>query len=210
MLFDRAEDALEEIIAEAVPTVFTDKEAMAQLVKENRTLVEQVRDFFIDFANKLKEILGVDKFSAVIVAYGQNFPDALTGSYLAAVKGAPILLTEPSADANLLNYLKTNLVSGGKVYILGGTAAVSQKFEDGAKDLGFDVKRLKGAGRYETNLEILKEAGVNATDEILIALSGAGTKKTDGKLKAGDVIDVECFLYWYNGANPHITKVTVK
>ena len=29
-------------------------------------------------------------------------------------------------------------------------------------------------------------------------------------LEAGDVIDVECFLYWYNGANPHITKVTVK
>ena len=29
-------------------------------------------------------------------------------------------------------------------------------------------------------------------------------------LKAGDVIDVEGFLYWYNGINPHITKVTVK
>ncbi len=29
-------------------------------------------------------------------------------------------------------------------------------------------------------------------------------------LKEGDVIDVEAFLYWYNGANPHITKVTVK
>ena len=29
-------------------------------------------------------------------------------------------------------------------------------------------------------------------------------------LKAGDVIDVEGFLYWYNGPNPHVTKVTVK
>lgn len=29
-------------------------------------------------------------------------------------------------------------------------------------------------------------------------------------LKVGDVVDVECFLYWYNGANPHVTKVTVK
>ena len=26
-------------------------------------------------------------------------------------------------------------------------------------------------------------------------------------LKVGDVIDLEGFLYWYNGANPHITKV---
>ena len=29
-------------------------------------------------------------------------------------------------------------------------------------------------------------------------------------LKAGDVVDMEGFLYWYNGANPHITSVTVK
>ncbi len=29
-------------------------------------------------------------------------------------------------------------------------------------------------------------------------------------LKIGDVIDLEGFLYWYNGVNPHITKVTVK
>ena len=29
-------------------------------------------------------------------------------------------------------------------------------------------------------------------------------------LKAGDVVDIEGFLYWYEGANPHITKVAVK
>ena len=29
-------------------------------------------------------------------------------------------------------------------------------------------------------------------------------------LQVGDVVDAEGFLYWYNGANPHITKVTVK
>ena len=28
-------------------------------------------------------------------------------------------------------------------------------------------------------------------------------------LKVGDVIDMEGFLYWYEGANPHITSVTV-
>ena len=27
-------------------------------------------------------------------------------------------------------------------------------------------------------------------------------------LKIGDKIDLEGFLYWYNGANPHITAVT--
>ena len=29
-------------------------------------------------------------------------------------------------------------------------------------------------------------------------------------LKIGDTIDLEGFLYWYEGANPHITNVTVK
>ena len=29
-------------------------------------------------------------------------------------------------------------------------------------------------------------------------------------LQIGDTIDMEGFLYWYEGANPHITSVTVK
>ena len=29
-------------------------------------------------------------------------------------------------------------------------------------------------------------------------------------LKVGDTVDMEGFLYWYNGVNPHITSVTVK
>ena len=29
-------------------------------------------------------------------------------------------------------------------------------------------------------------------------------------LKVGDKIDMEGFLYWYEGANPHITSITVK
>ena len=34
--------------------------------------------------------------------------------------------------------------------------------------------------------------------------------QTVGTLKAGDVVDVEGFLYWYEGANTHMTSVTVK
>lgn len=29
-------------------------------------------------------------------------------------------------------------------------------------------------------------------------------------LQVGDVVDVEGFLYWYNGANPHITEIVVQ
>ena len=120
-------------------------------------------------ADQLKDNLGIDRFQTVVVAYGLNFPDALTGSYLASVKNAPILLTDPSVDNQVLDYLQDNLVPGGKIYILGGTSAVSQTFETAAIYSGYNVQRLKGAGRYETNLAILEEAGVNTTDEVLIA-----------------------------------------
>ena len=41
-------------------------------------------------------------------------------------------------------------------------------------------------------------------------LCGADTDvyKAVKELKIGDVIDMEGFLYWYEGANPHITSVT--
>lgn len=43
-------------------------------------------------------------------------------------------------------------------------------------------------------------------------LTGPETEvyQTVGTLKAGDVVDVVGFLYWYEGPNPHITSVTVK
>ncbi|MBR3680657.1 MAG: hypothetical protein IKL79_01480 [Clostridia bacterium] len=31
---------------------------------------------------------------------------------------------------------------------------------------------------------------------------------TQGILAVGDVIDVECFVYWYNGMNPHVVSIT--
>jgi len=43
-------------------------------------------------------------------------------------------------------------------------------------------------------------------------LTGAGTDVYEGvkALNIGDTVDMEGFLYWYEGVNPHITAVTVK
>ena len=152
--------------------------AFPQPAMEGLTRLSGANRYLTGFAvaRQLKTMLGMERFGAVVVAYGQNFPDALTGSYLAAVKKAPILLTEAGQDANVLAWLEENLIPGGRVYILGGTAAVTQEFEDGAAGLGYHVMRLKGKSRYETNLAILAEAGVNTTDEVLIA---TGTNYAD-------------------------------
>ena len=118
-------------------------------------------------ADQLKDVLGVEKFDAVVVASALNFPDALTGSYLAAEKNAPILLTYPAAHAKIRAYIQENLKPGGMVYILGGEGAVSADFADGLG--GFNIKRLAGSDRFGTNLAIMEEAGVSADQPVLIA-----------------------------------------
>ena len=125
-------------------------------------------------ATELKEVLGVDKFDAIIIAAGgtgsdkTKFADALSGSYLASVKGAPILLYTKGAlaDANL-EFIQKNLSANGTIYLLGGEAAVPAEVETALS--GYAVKRLKGNDRYETNRVILNEVGLDDADEILIA-----------------------------------------
>ncbi|MBQ7769299.1 MAG: hypothetical protein IJ403_10545 [Oscillospiraceae bacterium] len=57
-------------------------------------------------------------------------------------------------------------------------------------------------GLAEKSYEFCVESYLTAPDSDLY--------KAVGELKAGDVVDVEGFLYWYQGANPHITSVTKK
>ena len=117
-------------------------------------------------ADQLKENLGIEKFQTIVVASGNDFADALSGTYLANKKDAPILLVREQSMAAIKTYIKNNLVSGGTVYILGGTKAVPASMESGLD--GFNVKRLGGNDRYETNLLILKEAGVTPGEDILV------------------------------------------
>ena len=51
--------------------------------------------------------------------------------------------------------------------------------------------------------------GVTYTFTVESYLTGAGTEVYEAvkALKIGDVIDMEGFLYWYEGVNPHITNV---
>ena len=111
-------------------------------------------------AETLRSYLKVDKFDTVVLATGEGFADALSGSYLAYTKDAPLLLTtstETKVTETTLKYLKTYLEPGGTVYILGGTAVVPASFDTILAKNGCKVKRLAGADRYETNIKVLEE-----------------------------------------------------
>ena len=68
----------------------------------------------IQIADVYKDVLGVDKFAAAIVATGENFADALPGSYLAYMKKAPIILTKEKEDYMKLavDYIEENVKAG--------------------------------------------------------------------------------------------------
>jgi hypothetical protein len=52
-------------------------------------------------------------------------------------------------------------------------------------------------------------ASYNFCVEIYLTDANSDVYNTVGVLNAGDVVDVEGFLYWYEGMNPHITGIMV-
>ena len=68
-----------------------------------------------------------------------------------------------------MNYIQNNLADNGVLYILGGNVAVPEYIEKELQNDGIKCVRLSGTTRYETNIAILKEAGIKAGQEILIA-----------------------------------------
>ncbi len=123
-------------------------------------------------ADKLRELHKGRKFNTVVLATGTNFADALAGGYLANMNDAPIILVNPKDEDSAITYVKKNLKTGGKVYILGGENSVSSNVNDKLSSASFDVKRLAGNTRYETNIAILEEAGVSGGE--IIVCNGAG------------------------------------
>ena len=88
---------------------------------------------------------------AVVIATGENWPDALGGSALAGAARGPLLLTKKdSLPADVMAEIKR--LGAVKAYVLGSTDAVSATVENALKThLGSkNVKRLGGTDRYAT------------------------------------------------------------
>lgn len=118
------------------------------------------------------------RYDVVILASGADFPDALTGSSLAASKHAPILLVNSGNMESIENFMDRKVSYDATVYILGGTGVVPESVITNLKlvSSSYRIKRLGGKNRYETNLQILKEAGVKDGDDIIVA---TGTNYAD-------------------------------
>ncbi len=91
-------------------------------------------------------------------------------------------------------------VTGGVIADKGDGAAFFYNWdnsgEDGNCDLYFDVEINGGTYTFVVR-RYLTEPG----SEVYEAVKN---------LKVGDTVDIEGFLYWYEGPQPHITSITVK
>lgn len=92
---------------------------------------------------------GWSSASTVVIATGNDFPDALAGGPLAYQENAPILLTKgdslhPAAAAEIRR------LKPGKAILLGSNGALSTAVETQVSQLVNDVNRIGGTTRYET------------------------------------------------------------
>lgn len=115
----------------------------------------------------------------------------------------PVDVTASLASDDLANYMNQ------KVSFTGLTVVAQ---EDGSAFL----YNWDGSGSQDANSDLyftVADADGNNysfTVESYLCDNTTDVYKAVEALNVGDVIDCEGFLYWYNGANPHITNVTVK
>jgi hypothetical protein len=106
--------------------------------------------------------------SAVVLASGDSYPDALVGVTLTASLNAPLLLT---SGATLPSVTKNEIVrvlpAGGTVYLLGGTASVPNSIASQLSALGYHATRYAGTDRFGTALAVAAALG-NPTTVMLV------------------------------------------
>ncbi|WP_283152920.1 N-acetylmuramoyl-L-alanine amidase [Guptibacillus hwajinpoensis] len=124
----------------------------------------------IDTALEISKKVSPDKLAtaekAVILTRSDMPFDALASSGLAGVKQAPILLT---GSSKLDDKVSDELARLGakKVYILGGTTAISQGIENELKRT-YTVARVEGSNRYETANAINKASGLDQSSTAIV------------------------------------------
>lgn len=107
-------------------------------------------------------------FENVIIANGDNFPDALSGTYMASMYCCPLVLINSAKASYVCDYLNKNLVPDAVITIIGGQNAVKDSWLKGIEKKERKFERLAGSNRYKTNLEILKKGYLDG-GEILVA-----------------------------------------
>lgn len=112
---------------------------------------------------------GFTRAATVVIASGENYPDALAAASIAGINDSPVLLTTPGALSSQTAEA-IQLLGASKAIVLGGEAAVSASVEDDLVRLGLQVSRIQGQTREQTAALIAAEVFEHiSTDTVVIA-----------------------------------------
>ena len=100
-----------------------------------------------------------------VLAYGENYPDALSAAPLAKKYDAPILLTSGNKLTSVTKQMLEDL-QVKKVFIDGGTAVVPASIETELQTMKITWTRVSGIDKYETSLKIAQQ--ISAPLELIV------------------------------------------
>lgn len=129
-----------------------------------------------------------DGADTVLLASGENWPDALAATPLSRALDAPLLLT---AGAGLSQDTRLALaeLNPSEVIVLGGEAAIQPTTTvQAASAAGLDdaaVRRIAGATRYETAALIAAEVGIPASGRVVLASGNSFADALSASASAG-------------------------
>jgi putative cell wall-binding protein len=124
----------------------------------------------------------------LVVATGDNFPDALSAGPAVATRfNSPVLLVPGTGSLSAADYSIIDQIDPGIIVIAGGTGVVSPTVQSQLESTGHTVTRVAGADRYATSTAINSYffAGIPAAylavgTGFADALSGAARAASEG------------------------------
>lgn len=154
----------------------------------------------------------------VVLASGEGYADAISSTAISKQLNAPILLTESgSLNSNAKSAL--NILNPKNIYVIGGTASISQSIRDELKKDGYNLVELGGKDRYETNLKVaqqLVKLGVDPSSVMMVSgegfadsLSAAPIAAAKGQILLLGVNNTETMKSIVDFVKSNSSKVTV-
>ncbi len=125
----------------------------------------------VNFYEINSDFLGTNT-DTIIVASGENFPDAISASSLSGALNVPIVLTNsnslPSSIAKQISKINPS-----EIIIIGGSSAISQSVENEIQSLNTnaEITRVYGSTRIKTSEAIYDYAKENWSKTAIIASS---------------------------------------
>lgn len=166
--------------------------AAAEHDEERVTVFQSDSTTPVDIAVGNSEAVYIDEYpegvDAVLVARDDGFADALASGALQGALQAPLLLT-PTASLAAATAQEIQRLTPDRIFILGGTSAVSAEVEARLRELVPDVTRISGASRIETAAAVARQAqdlgAVAVTHAIVVRAFGEGSAAYADALAAG-------------------------